>query len=122
MSARLPYELPRGAQPEMEDDMTNKKTALGVIAATIAFAGAALAQGQGQGPVAAACGDDIAKFCAGKEHGGGVVRGCLEANKDKVSEACKTALNSTGPGRGRGRGMGGMGGGMGGMGVMGRGN
>lgn len=93
----------------MEDDMSTMKTALGAVMATIALAGVASAQGQGpvgQGPVAQSCGDDIAKFCAGKAHGGGVVRSCLEANKDKVSAACKTALDSTGPGRGMGGGMG----------------
>lgn len=63
-----------------------------------------------QGPVAAACQAEIAKFCAGLEHGQGAVRQCLETNKDKASAACKTALDTTGPGKGMG---GGMGGGMG---------
>jgi len=57
-----------------------------------------------QGPVATACKDDIQKFCAGKEHGQGEVRACLEANKDKVTAACKTALDTTGPGQGMGEG------------------
>lgn len=50
------------------------------------------------GPVATACKDDIPKFCAGKEHGPPehAVRLCLDANKDKVSPACKEALQSTG--------------------------
>jgi Cysteine rich repeat len=53
-----------------------------------------------QGPVATACKDDIPKFCAGKEHGQGEVRACLEAHKDKVSAACKAALETTGgPGK-----------------------
>ncbi len=46
------------------------------------------------GPVGTACKDDIAKFCAGKPHRGDT-RACLEANKDKVSAACKSALEST---------------------------
>ena len=54
-----------------------------------------------QGPVATACKDDIPKFCAGKEHGQGEVRACLEANKDKVSASCKTALDTTGTGQGK---------------------
>lgn len=75
-------------------------------AAIMMMTGAALAQGSGRGPVAASCGDDIAKLCAGKEHGGGAVRACLESNKAKVSATCKAALDSTGPGRGmRGRRM-----------------
>ena len=62
--------------------------------------GVASAQG---GPVATACKDDIPKLCAGKEHGQGDVRACLESNKDKVSAACKTALDTTGPGKGQGQ-------------------
>ena len=58
----------------------------------------ALAQ---QGPVAAACTEDIQKFCADKQHVQGQVRACLEANKDKVSDDCKTALDTTGPGKGK---------------------
>jgi hypothetical protein len=54
------------------------------------------------GPIATACKDDIPKYCAGKKHGQGEVRACLEANKDKVSAACKKALDTTGPGRGQG--------------------
>lgn len=55
------------------------------------------------GPVATACKDDIAKLCAGKPHDG-KVRICLETNYDKVTAACKTALDTTGGGRGRGLG------------------
>jgi hypothetical protein len=55
------------------------------------------------GPVATACKDDIPKYCAGKKHGPpeDEVRVCLEANKDKVSPGCKTALETTGGGRDR---------------------
>lgn len=61
------------------------------------------AMAQGTGPVAAACSAEIGKLCAGKEHGGGAVRRCLEENRDKLSAACKSALDTTGPGRGAGR-------------------
>lgn len=54
-----------------------------------------------QGPVASACTEDIQKFCADKQHGQGQVRTCLEANKDKVSDGCKAALDTTGPGKGK---------------------
>lgn len=64
-------------------------------------------QGRGQGPVAQACAADIGKFCEGLTHGGGKVRACLEANKDKVSAQCSTALATHGPGRGQGQGGGG---------------
>lgn len=70
-----------------------------VAALTLTLATGALAQGPGQGPVASACAGEIVKYCAGKEHGQGKIRACLEANKDKVSAACKTALDNTGPGR-----------------------
>jgi hypothetical protein len=41
----------------------------------------------------------IAKLCADKAHDG-EVRICLETNYDKVSAACKKALDTTGGGRG----------------------
>lgn len=67
----------------------------------------------GTGPVVEACQADIAALCEGREHVSaagqrGGVRMCLEANKAKVSEACRKALDSTGPGS-RGRGAGGRG-------------
>jgi hypothetical protein len=67
------------------------------IAASIAVASAQ------SGPVATACKDDIPKYCAGKKHGPpeDEVRVCLEANKDKVSPGCRTALETTGGGRDR---------------------
>lgn len=83
-----------------------------VAAAALAFASAALAQGPGlgmgqgprgsgpgTGPVAQHCQDDIEKLCEGLEHGGRAIRTCLEKNKSKLSSACKSALDSTGPGR-----------------------
>lgn len=77
---------------------------LTALCITLALAGTA-AHAQ-KGPVAAACKDDIAAHCAGMQHGQGGVRACLEANKTKVSEACKAALDSTGPGKGMGQGKG----------------
>ena len=79
------------------------KTLATVLLAITALTAGVWAQ---QGPVATACKDDILKYCAGKEHGQGEVRACLEANKDKVSAACKTALDTTGPGKGMGQGQG----------------
>ena len=76
--------------------MKTTKTIAIAFAISAALATASWAQ---QGPVASACKDDIAKFCAGKEHGQGEVRACLEANKAKVAAACKTALDTTGGGR-----------------------
>lgn len=56
--------------------------------------------------MASACNDDIAKLCAGKTHENREARTCIEANKDKVSAACKTALETTGGGQGKGAGQG----------------
>jgi len=60
-------------------------------------------QGMGTGPVAAACQTEIADKCAGKEHGNRAARTCLEANRASLSDACKTALDTTGRGRNRNR-------------------
>jgi len=78
------------------------KRAIALAIAAIAFAAPAAAQ---TGPVATACKDDIAQYCAGKPHRG-ETRACLEANKDKVSPACKSALESTGHGKRMGKGKG----------------
>jgi hypothetical protein len=72
-----------------------------LLATAIALAGLIGVAGAQSGPVATACKDDIPKYCAAKTHGPPehAVRVCLEANKDKVSAACKAALESTGGGR-----------------------
>jgi hypothetical protein len=76
------------------------KMTLGAAAMVALLGGSAFAQ-QGSGPVATACADDLAKYCAGKSHGNREARTCLEANKAKVSAACKTALDTTGGGKGK---------------------
>jgi cysteine rich repeat protein len=64
-----------------------------------AVIGSATSVSAPSGPAATACKDNISKFCAGKEHGQGEVRMCLEANKGKVSPACREALETTAGGR-----------------------
>ena len=81
--------------------MFTKSLLLAAAAATLS-ATVALAQ---SGPVATACADDIAKRCAGKPHDGSV-RICLGQSYAKVSAACKSALDTTGGGRGKGLGKG----------------
>lgn len=71
-----------------------------IAVSALAVAGSIAVASAQTGPVATACKDDIAKLCAGKAHDG-EVRICLETNYDKVSVACKTALDTTGGGRGR---------------------
>jgi hypothetical protein len=67
------------------------------------------------GQAALGCQADMARFCAGKNNQNGELRSCLEANKDKVSAACKTMMETNSPnmhqGMGLGQGMG-MGQGM----------
>lgn len=70
-----------------------------VIATTAAFAQQP-GKGPGSGPVITQCADDITKYCAGKSHNG-EVRACLEGKKQQVSAACRTALETTGGGKGR---------------------
>jgi hypothetical protein len=81
--------------------MRIKTSGIAAIAAGFPFAAPALAQSPaaGRGPVATACQQDIKEFCAGKAHGRGAVRACLERNKASVSAACAHALDSTGAGR-----------------------
>lgn len=66
------------------------------LAVTLGSVSSAVGQ---SGPVATACKDDIARYCADKEHGHGEVRACLEAHKDKVSATCRDALETTRGGR-----------------------
>jgi len=73
-----------------------------ILAACLVFSvvGPAFSQ---SGPVATQCAKDIETYCAGKGHGSGQTRTCLQANRDKVSGECRQALDTTGPGMGRGR-------------------
>jgi hypothetical protein len=86
--------------------MSAMKKIVAAAALSVAAAASVLAQtpgkgkGQGQGPVITQCKDDIGKFCAGKPHDG-EVRACLEARRAEVTAACRTALDTTGGGRGR---------------------
>ncbi len=54
-----------------------------------------------KGPVARQCANDIQSYCAGKGHGARQTRSCLETNRDKVSDQCRQALDTTGKGRGQ---------------------
>jgi len=72
-----------------------------LLAAAIVVVSASSALAQGTGPASTQCATDIQTFCAGKGHGSGQTRSCLDANRDKVSADCRDALDTTGPGRGR---------------------
>jgi hypothetical protein len=72
--------------------MTIKKMLMAAVLLT-ATTGGAFAQGAGTptpgGGGMAACREDAQKFCSDKT--GPDRRACMEANKDKLSDACKAA-------------------------------
>lgn len=45
-----------------------------------------------RGAVREACRADIASLCAGLQPGGGRIKECLRANRDKLSAGCKSAI------------------------------
>jgi hypothetical protein len=79
------------------EEQMRKVGLMGITAAMMGIATLALAQ---TGPVAKACATDIQKICPNLGHNG-QTRSCLEANRDKVSAACRHALDTTGGGRRR---------------------
>jgi hypothetical protein len=69
-------------------------------AATLVLVDGAFARGgcrgQGNGPVATACSEEIATHCKGLRHGQGAVRQCLVSHRDDLSDKCKAAIDSRG--------------------------
>ena len=51
-----------------------------------------LALAQGTPQQRAACRPDVVKFCKGKGEDPGVLLGCLEDNKDKISDKCRKVI------------------------------
>lgn len=45
-----------------------------------------------RGAVREACKADVASLCSGLQPGGGRIRECLKANRDKLSDGCKSAI------------------------------
>ena len=67
-----------------------------ILACAIGVCGSAFAQT----PTAdqrGACGQDYQKYCAGTAPGGGRVVACLNTHRDKLSTACKKAIDSRKP-------------------------
>ena len=63
------------------------------LAASLAIAGAALAQPQGGGGVRAACQADFQKLCPDAKPGpGGTLRACIRDHQAQLSDGCKSAL------------------------------
>ena len=70
--------------------MTIRTVMMAAAVLAMAASGAYAQQGGGQGGGGmAACREDAQKFCADKT--GPDRRTCMEANKDKLSDACKAA-------------------------------
>jgi len=81
--------------------MKTLKTIMLASVVILPIAGPAGAQGAGMGPAARQCAQDVKKFCADKQHGGGDIRTCLESKKAGFSAACKEVLEMIGPGEGQ---------------------
>ena len=65
------------------------------LAASLALAGAAFAQGAQGGGMAnmrTACQADMQKLCSGVQPGGGRIMECFNQHKDELSAACKAAV------------------------------
>ncbi len=75
------------------------KTALALAGGVVALLAPAAAPSVRSAPVATYCKDDIAKLCAGLPQDDSI-RDCLEMNFDRVSDACRRALDATGGRRG----------------------
>jgi|GEM_PF-1201504 len=72
-----------------------------IIGTTLLLTSAAFAQ---SGMVADECESEINQYCSGLKHGQGAVRQCLEDHRSALSQHCKAALLSSGPGNGMGMG------------------
>ena len=68
----------------------------GLLVTTILFVfSSSMAMGAEQaqtGGPRTACKADVEKLCAGVQHGGGRIAGCLKQNEAQVSAACKDAM------------------------------
>jgi hypothetical protein len=45
-----------------------------------------------RGAVREACKADVASLCSGLQPGGGRIRECLKANREKLSDGCRAAI------------------------------
>jgi hypothetical protein len=68
-----------------------------IACALAAFSSATFAQSDSpEGSQRRACHDDVQKFCAGIDRGGGRILDCLAANKDKLSDECRKRVEARG--------------------------
>jgi hypothetical protein len=107
ISSAARYGLPMTAPKQSSSrSKTMKLTKITLIAAAALLATAATASTASaqRGPVAGACASDLQRYCKGVPHVNRAARNCLEEHKDRVTASCRRALDSTGYGRGMGRG------------------
>jgi hypothetical protein len=74
------------------------KLALLALPILVAFGSAALAGNEGSGGAASvpsACSADVQKYCPSSANDADR-KSCLETNRDKVAEACRTAMAGSG--------------------------
>jgi hypothetical protein len=64
-----------------------------IVVISLGFSGAAFAQ-TASADQRGACKADYEKFCAGTAPGGGRIVACLSKQRDKLSDACKKALDT----------------------------
>ena len=62
------------------------------LIAVLVSAPLSLAFAQGTPQQRSACRPDVVKFCKGKGEDPGILLGCLEENKDKISEKCRKVI------------------------------
>jgi hypothetical protein len=63
-----------------------------VFVVSLASLPAVAAEGGGVGVLREACKADVASLCPGIQPGGGRIRACLKANREKLSPGCKSAI------------------------------
>ena len=74
--------------------MNNRKLLTALMLA-MACAGGSMAADAGKGaagPIRGACKNDVVELCKGVKPGGGRMAACLKEHKEKVSDACKSAI------------------------------
>jgi cysteine rich repeat protein len=66
-----------------------------VLLATLCLAFTGPVSAQDRSSPRASCTDDFKKFCQHVKPGKGAIKQCLLSQSDKISSACKTALEKT---------------------------
>jgi hypothetical protein len=68
-----------------------------VLLATLCLAFTGPVSAQDRSSLRASCSDDYKKFCQHVQPGKGAIKQCLLSQPDKISSACKAALDKSAP-------------------------